>query len=73
MFSIANSWPGKAGFSTTNTESPRWALERSGSVRARTISTLARPAKVHDVFTPDSRHTLPSRRAVALILALSEP
>ena len=35
-----------------NMESPRWASERSGSVRASSRSTSARAAKVHQVFTP---------------------
>ena len=33
-------------------ERPRWASERSGSVRASSISTSARAAKVHQVLTP---------------------
>ena len=33
-------------------DSPRWALVRSGSVRASSMSTSARAAKVHQVFTP---------------------
>ena len=33
-------------------ERPRWASDRSGSVRASSISTSARAAKVHHVLTP---------------------
>ena len=45
-------WPSPRGFSTTNRERPRCDSERSGSVRASSISTSARAAKVHQVLTP---------------------
>jgi hypothetical protein len=46
-------------------------LERSGSVRASTISTLARPAKVHHVLTPVSSHSSPSLTALVVMAALA--
>jgi hypothetical protein len=40
------------GLGTMNSDSPRWVFDRSGSVRARSISTSARAPNVHHVFTP---------------------
>ena len=53
--SNANAWPGAGGFSTTNSDRPRWPGERSGSVRASSMSMSARPANVAHVFTPLTR------------------
>ncbi len=44
--------PSPRGFGTTNRDRPRCALDRSGSVRASSISTSARAPNVHQVFTP---------------------
>src|SRR5690242_21199554 len=41
--SSANECPGTASFSTTNNDSPRCVMLRSGSVRASSMSALARP------------------------------
>ena len=48
----SNPWPSARGLSTMNSETPRCVFDRSGSVRARSIRTSARPANVHHVFTP---------------------
>src|SRR5437667_902653 len=56
-----------------NSESPRAPAFGSGLVRARSASTLARPAKVHHAFAP-VRYQPPSpRSARQRIEATSEP
>jgi hypothetical protein len=42
-------------------------------VRANTTQASARPANVHDAFSPDRIRSPPSRRAVVTSLAASEP
>ena len=54
------------GFSTRNSDSPRWAAARSGSVRASSTSTSARAANVHQVLVPLT--TQPSATLVAEVL-----
>ena len=66
-------WPSPRGFSTTNIERPRWASERSGSVRASSISTSARAAKVHQVLTPLISHPPSTGVAAVTMPATSEP
>ena len=56
-----------------NMEMPRWARERSGSVRASSISTSARAAKVHHVFTPLITHPPSTGVAAVTMLATSDP
>ncbi len=56
-----------------NNDRPRWALERSGSVRANSMSTSARAAKVHHVFTPLTNHPPEVRVAAVTMAATSEP
>jgi len=56
-----------------NIEMPRWAFARSGSVRASSISTSARAAKVHQVFTPLMSHPPLVRVAVVVMPATSDP
>ncbi len=42
-------------------------------VRAKTTQASARPAKVHDAFSPETRRSPPSRRAETTSRAASEP
>jgi len=42
-------------------------------VRAKTTQASARPAKVHDAFSPDRTRSPPSGRAVTTSRAASEP
>ena len=42
-------------------------------VRAKTTQASARPAKVHDAFSPDTTRSPPSGRAVTVSRAASEP
>jgi hypothetical protein len=61
-----------------NRLSPRWVFERSGSVRASSMSTSARAPNVHHVFTPlITSQSSPSGPvagvAVTLMPATSEP
>ncbi len=52
-----------------NKLSPRCDLERSGSVRANNINTLARAANVHQVFTPLMTYpSTPSRFAAVAVV-----
>ncbi len=50
--SYSNSCPVKLSFGTMKSESPRAPLAGSGSVRASSASTSARPAKVHQDLGP---------------------
>ena len=45
-------WPSPRALGTMNSDRPRWVLDRSGSVRASSMSTSARAANVHQVLTP---------------------
>jgi len=65
--------PSPRGFSTTNIEMPRCAFERSGSVRASSISTSARAAKVHQVLTPLTTQPPSTGDADVTMPATSEP
>ncbi len=56
-----------------NIDRPRWVLLRSGSVRARSISTSARAPNVHQVFTPLISQPPSALVAVTLMPATSEP
>ena len=67
-----------SGFGTMNRDNPRCVFERSGSVRARSISTFARAPNVHHVFTPLMIHPASPfgpvpRTAVVFKLATSDP
>ena len=54
-------------------EMPRWASERSGSVRASSMRTSARAAKVHHVLTPLMTHPPSTGVAAVTMPATSEP
>ncbi len=69
----AKPWPSALGFSTTNSDSPRWPRARSGSVRASSNSTSARAANVHQVLTPLIVHPPSTGAAEVVTLATSEP
>jgi hypothetical protein len=61
------------GLGTTNSDSPRWTLVRSGSVRASSMRTSARAPNVHQVFTPLTSQPPSVFVAVTLIRATSDP
>ena len=54
-------------------EMPRWASERSGSVRASSMSTSARAAKVHQVLTPLTTQPPSTGVAEVTMPATSDP
>ena len=66
-------WPSDTGFGTTNMDRPRWIFDRSGSVRASSMSTVARAPNVHQVLTPLTSQPPSVRVAVTLMPATSEP
>ena len=66
-------WPSPRGLGTINMLMPRWALDLSGSVRTRSISTSARAPKVHQVLTPLTSQPPSVGVAVAVMPATSEP
>ena len=71
-------WPLARSLGTMNRLRPRCVRVRSGSVRASSISTSARPANVHQVLTPlITQPASPSGPvagvAITLMLATSEP
>ena len=66
-------WPSPRGLGTTKRDRPRWALERSGSVRAKSMSTSARAANVHHVLTPLMAQPPGAGLADTLMPATSEP
>ncbi len=54
-------------------DSPRWAFDRSGSVRASSMITSARAANVHHVFVPFTSQPPSVGVADVTTLATSEP
>ena len=64
--------PSPTGFGTMNRLRPRWASDLSGSVRASSISTLARAPNVHHVLTPLITYpSAPSGPAAGVAVTLS--
>src|ERR1700733_5229608 len=70
---LAKPWLYVGAFSTRKRESPRWASDRSGSVRARTNSRSARAANVHQVLAPLMSQPPSVRVALVVSAATSDP